>query len=324
MCVNFGFIGYFCMTLKLTMWTLSVSIFPACGHVFFFKMIRTKKYKLLVFTAIAMGLIIVFAGIITVMSSIRKPVLPLSPKMDQVFQTPFEFEGRNGIDALHELVEEKVIGEQEVIKEEEVMKDEVIEEEEVMNEEVIKEEVIKEEVIEETSPPFNQVVTRCKTNSSFSLFFRGIKHYKMIMHHFKQAVFLLTIDETKEFGERQGQMGGYFVILLTVEDLVSCEEAADIELQISEHLRKYYVMFPPGLAIPNSIRSIFTSKSYVTEIQPTIQFTSDEMNIERIGDAFEFNGIILVDMTITEPMPLFFALETKLDRQFFDAHTQLS
>ena len=174
------------------------------------------------------------------------------------------------------------------------------------------------ELIEEPTSLFNPVLARCQTDGSFSLLFRGIKHYDMIVRHFNRAVFLVTIEETKEFRERLVQiidLSRHFVILLTAEDLVSREKAADIELQISEHLRECYVMFPPGLAIPHSIRSIFTSKTYITEIQPTIQFTSDEMNIERIDDAFDFNGIILVDMTITEPMLLLLALETKLDRQ---------
>ena len=145
----------------------------------------------------------------------------------------------------------------------------------------------------------------------------------MIVRHFNQAIFLVTLYEMKSFGDRLGKIireGGNLVVLLTAEDLVDHTSVTQSEAQISEILSEYetilsYVMFPTGSVIPNAIRSIFSSNPNITEVQPTIEFTTAEMNLERTGETFGFNGIVLVDLTITNPMPLLFALETKLELQ---------
>ena len=185
------------------------------------------------------------------------------------------------------------------------------------------------DLMESLTPPSNPFLNRCVTDGSFSILFRGIEHYQMIMHHFNRALFLVTIEEMIQFRERLRQIireGGYFVILFTADNLVSRARATQIEAQISVILQEcepdmIYVMFPSGSVIPSAIRSVFTSNPNVTEIQPTIKFTTAEMNIERIGDIFDFQGIVFVDTTITDLVPLLLALETKLEGQERDPIT---
>ena len=179
------------------------------------------------------------------------------------------------------------------------------------------------ELIEEPTSLFNPVLARCQTDGSFSLLFRGIKHYDMIVRHFNRAVFLVTVSEMRmrHFREKLDLIiseGGYFVVLLTAQDLVSRDSATQTEAQISEILQDpimKYIMFPSGSVIPNAIRSIFKSNMNITELTPTVQFTATEMDILQSDMAFDFNGIVLVDLTITNPFSLLLALEAKLERQ---------